>query len=56
MKVEFSVPCKTFILGEYAVLKGGPGILVGTEPRFILQAKYSDTPEEIESRVESLSQ
>ena len=55
MKIQISVPCKTFILGEYAVLKGGPGVLVGTEPRFMLEAKWSEE-NDIEARVESLSQ
>ncbi len=31
---KFSVPSKTFLTGEYAVLQGGSGVLVGTFPRF----------------------
>jgi len=32
----FSVPGKTFLIGEYLALKGGPSILLSTEPRFRL--------------------
>ena len=32
--VEISCPAKTFILGEYGVLDGGPAILINTAPRF----------------------
>lgn len=34
--VIFSVPGKTFIAGEYAVLKGGRALIAATEPRFEL--------------------
>ena len=33
-KLCVSFPGKTFLLGEYAVLKGGPALLVNTAPRF----------------------
>ena len=33
--IEISCPAKTFILGEYAVLDGGPAIVLNTAPRFI---------------------
>lgn len=33
---ELSVPAKTFMLGEYVVLKGGPALILCTAPRFIL--------------------
>lgn len=32
--VEISCPAKTFILGEYGVLDGGPAIVINTAPRF----------------------
>ena len=31
---EISCPAKTFVLGEYGVLDGGPAVLINTEPRF----------------------
>ena len=34
MKIEISVPSKTFILGEYAVLDEGMGLLATTQPTF----------------------
>lgn len=36
MRFQYSVPAKTFLLGEYVVTKGGPALLLGTAPRFIL--------------------
>lgn len=35
---ETSVPGKTFLVGEYLALDGGPAILLTTEPRFVLRA------------------
>lgn len=35
--MEITVPSKTFLIGEYGALVGGPALLVNTEPRFILQ-------------------
>ena len=32
--IEISCPAKTFIIGEYAVLDGGPAIVLNTSPRF----------------------
>ena len=32
--VEISCPAKTFIIGEYGVLDGGPAILINSAPRF----------------------
>ena len=32
--IEISCPSKTFILGEYGVLAGGPAVLINTRPRF----------------------
>ena len=32
--IEISCPAKTFILGEYSVLDGGPAVLINTAPRF----------------------
>lgn len=36
MIFQYSVPAKTFLLGEYVVTKGGPALLLSTSPRFIL--------------------
>lgn len=36
---QLSVPSKTFLLGEYAVLQGGPALVLTTAPRFTLFAK-----------------
>ena len=33
--IEISCPAKTFILGEYAVLDGGPALVLNTAPRFV---------------------
>jgi mevalonate kinase len=38
MTLNFSAPSKTFLAGEYAVLAGGPGLLLDTAPRFSFQA------------------
>ena len=32
--INFSAPSKTFLVGEYAALVGGPCLLLNTEPRF----------------------
>ncbi|MCB0412161.1 MAG: hypothetical protein KDD22_06515 [Bdellovibrionales bacterium] len=34
MRIHFVAPSKTFLIGEYAVLEGGQGVLVATEPNF----------------------
>lgn len=36
MRIELSVPSKTFLFGEYAVLEGAPGVLLAHGPRFRL--------------------
>jgi mevalonate kinase len=36
MLIELSAPSKTFLLGEYVALFGGPAIILTTEPRFKL--------------------
>lgn len=36
MIAQYSVPAKTFLLGEYVITKGGPALLLSTAPRFIL--------------------
>jgi mevalonate kinase len=36
MQFNLTVPSKTFLLGEYLVLKGGPAILLATPPPFYL--------------------
>lgn len=45
--LEISCPAKTFIVGEYGVLDGGPAVLINTGPRF--QCAFSNNPR---SRVE----
>ena len=37
--IEISCPAKTFLIGEYAVLDGGPAIILNTKPRFTCQFK-----------------
>lgn len=39
--IEISCPAKTFILGEYAVLDGGPAIVLNTAPRFVCRIQKS---------------
>lgn len=34
MNIRLSAPSKTFLIGEYAVLVGGPALVVNTAPRF----------------------
>jgi len=38
MKVCLSAPSKTYLTGEYAVLAGGPALVLNTTPRFELHA------------------
>jgi mevalonate kinase len=38
MNINFSAPSKTFLAGEYAVLAGGPALILNTAPRFTLTA------------------
>ena len=40
MKLRISFPSKTFLIGEYAVLIGGPAFLVNTRPRFQFHIQY----------------
>lgn len=49
----FVLPSKTFLLGEYAVLDGGTGILVGTKPNFEMHIASSKPSEK--SVIEGLS-
>ena len=43
--IEISCPAKTFIMGEYAVLDGGPAIVLNTAPRFVCRIqKNSKAP------------
>src|SRR5687767_13724525 len=46
---QLSAPSKTFLLGEYVVLRGGPGIVLTTAPRFSLLAKS-----QIQNKIEVL--
>lgn len=39
MIINFSAPSKTFLAGEYAVLSGGPALVLSTGPRFTFTAK-----------------
>ena len=39
---HLSVPSKTFIVGEYIALKGGPTLILSTNPRFELKATSSN--------------
>ncbi|MCB9025315.1 MAG: hypothetical protein H6625_03285 [Bdellovibrionaceae bacterium] len=41
MNFYFKAPAKTFLFGEYGVLKGGPAILLNTAPQFGLQVQKS---------------
>jgi hypothetical protein len=40
---QISVPSKTFLIGEYVALEGGPALVVNTEPRFQLQIFHAGT-------------
>ena len=41
--IEISCPAKTFIVGEYAVLDGGPAIILNTSPRFVCRIQKNST-------------
>jgi len=43
MNIRFSAPSKTFLAGEYAVLKGGPALVLATGPRFTFHAHSGET-------------
>jgi mevalonate kinase len=45
MSFQITTPSKTFLLGEYVALIGGPAIILTTEPRFELIATTSHTPD-----------
>ena len=51
--IEISCPAKTFLIGEYAVLDGGPAIVLNTKPRFICQIKKTNKPNPINIPSES---
>jgi len=34
MRISMSLPSKTFVIGEYAALRGGPALIANTSPRF----------------------
>src|SRR5262249_128237 len=36
MKLQLTVPSKTYLVGEYLSLQGGPALLLNTAPRFKL--------------------
>lgn len=50
---RLSCPSKTFIIGEYAVLDGGHGVVVGTGPRF--EMKFREIQQGEESYIKGLS-
>ena len=39
MNFNFSAPSKTFLAGEYAVLNGGPALVLCTQPKFTFSAQ-----------------
>lgn len=41
--ISLTAPSKTFLVGEYIALSGGPTLVLNTEPRFKLTAQHSDT-------------
>lgn len=41
-KLELSVGSKTFLIGEYGALEGGPALLCATEPQFVLKVYSRD--------------
>jgi mevalonate kinase len=43
---HLSVPSKSFLLGEYVALTGGPALLLSTEPRFELIASKNPNPQQ----------
>lgn len=50
---QLSCPSKTFLIGEYAVLDGGHGVVVSTGPRF--RVDFKEVAKEEESYVKGLS-
>ncbi len=42
IQVYLEAPSKTFLIGEYGVLDGGPAIILNTKPQFSLKAVSSD--------------
>jgi mevalonate kinase len=43
--IQFSFPGKTFLVGEYLALAGGPSIILTTAPRFELIAQRKNQPD-----------
>ena len=43
MALQLSVPSKTFLLGEYVALNGGPAIVLCTAPRFELRVEKNSS-------------
>ena len=46
--IEISCPAKTFIIGEYAVLDGGPAVVLNTSPRFVCRIQKNPTVDKID--------
>ena len=42
--MRWRIPAKTFIVGEYVALQGGPALILTTEPSFELSILEEDTP------------
>lgn len=43
MKRELQVPAKTFLIGEYLALRGGPAVVLGTRPHFNFQWEVGES-------------
>lgn len=56
MSLVLSVPSKTYLTGEYAVLAGGSAIVLNTGPRFELHATRIGGPKLVLAGVEGASQ
>lgn len=57
-QLAYSVPGKTFLVGEYVALDGGPSIILTTSPRFVLRlaavqksARHLSEPRSVSQRV-----
>ncbi|MCB0414053.1 MAG: hypothetical protein KDD50_06955 [Bdellovibrionales bacterium] len=53
MQFNLSAPSKTFLVGEYLALEGGPSLVAATGPRFGLSILEVESPEKV--KVEGIS-
>lgn len=53
MQITLSVPSKTFLVGEYLVLKGGPGLVATTGQRFQLIINKASGGKDLVQKLES---